>query len=113
MYGDFEYRERRYAFGNHILTLRTRVSITQIELAQYIGVHRRSVQNWETGESYPKADTLQRMIAVFLQRGAFREGNERMEAQTLWDEVAQDGSQALAAFDDIWFDQCLTRSPYT
>jgi WD40 repeat protein len=41
------YRARRYAFGQQLLTLRTRVALTQIALAEQIGVHRRSIQNWE------------------------------------------------------------------
>jgi transcriptional regulator with XRE-family HTH domain len=60
------YREHKYAFGQQLLTLRTHIALTQLELAEQIGVHRRSVQNWETGESYPKAETLQRLIATPL-----------------------------------------------
>ena len=48
------YRRVNYAFGNQLLQLRTRVALTQIALAVQVGVHRRSVQNWETGVSYPK-----------------------------------------------------------
>src|SRR3712207_9592924 len=77
-------RELRYAFGRQLLTLRTRAALTQSQLAEQVGVHRRSVQNWETGESYPKAETLQRLLAVFLQQHAFTEGHERGEAHALW-----------------------------
>ncbi len=52
------YRDHSYALGNHLLMLRTRVALTQIALAEQIGVHRRSVQNWETGVSYPKVEML-------------------------------------------------------
>src|SRR5688500_1319105 len=51
------YRELRYAFGRQVLTLRTRVALTQSALAAAVCVHPRSVQNWETGESYLKAET--------------------------------------------------------
>ncbi len=54
------YREHKYTFGQQLLTVRTRAALTQIELAEQIGVHRRSVQNCETGESYPKAGLLRR-----------------------------------------------------
>ena len=94
------YRELRYAFGRQVLTLRTRVALTQSALAAAVGVHRRSVQNWETGESYPKAETLQRLLAVFLQQHAFTPGNERAEAQALWRQAAQDGADLAAA--DRW-----------
>src|SRR5207247_4541109 len=65
------YRERKFAFGKHILSFRTRASLTQSALAEHVGVHLRSVQNWEAGESYPKAETLQRLIAVLLGFHAF------------------------------------------
>src|SRR3712207_643662 len=103
-------RERRYAFGRQVLTLRTQVALTQSALAAAVGVHRRSVQKWETGQSYPKAETLQRLLAVFLQQHAFTPGNERAEAHALWSQAAQDGPHALAAFDDAWFDRTLASS---
>ena len=90
------YRQRSYAFGQQLLSLRTRAHLTQIALAEQIGVNRRSVQYWETGESYPKADTLQRLITVLLSHHAFTEGQERMEAQALWSQAAQDGPHPLA-----------------
>ena len=84
------YRTYNYAFGNQVLLLRTRAALTQIALARQLGVHRRSVQNWETGVSYPKAETLQRLIALFLHHQAFMPGNERAEAQAFWDQAAHD-----------------------
>ena len=104
------YRELRYEFGNQILTLRTRAALTQSQLAEQVGVHRRSVQNWETGESYPKADTLQRLIAVLLRHAAFTAGEEHTEAQALWSQVEQDGPHPLPAFDDAWFARVLALS---
>src|SRR5262245_505687 len=104
------YRERRYAFGEQILSLRTRVSLTQVELAEQLGVHRRSVQNWETGASYPKAEQLQRLIAVFLRHHAFTRGDEREEAQALWERATQDGPLALAFFDKVWFERTLAQN---
>ena len=97
------YRTHNYAFGNQILLLRTRAALTQIALARQLGVHRRSVQNWETGVSYPKAETLQRLIALFVHHQAFMPGNERVEAQALWDQAADDSPTTLVAFDEVWF----------
>jgi len=48
------YRQYTYDLGNQLLILRTRIALTQIALAEAICVHRRSVQNWETGLSYPR-----------------------------------------------------------
>jgi len=50
------YRERDYAFGQVMLTLRTRLELTQTELANMLGVTRRAVIDWEGGLTYPKAD---------------------------------------------------------
>src|SRR6476646_9959669 len=97
------YRDHKYEFGNHLLILRRRVALTQIALAAAIGVHRRSVQNWETGLAYPKAELLQRLIAVFLRHHAFTPGNERVEAIALWEQAAHDGPHLLPAFDEGWF----------
>src|SRR5262249_28417065 len=71
------------------------------------GVHRRSVQNWETGVSYPKAEQLQRLIAVFLRHHAFTPGNERAEAHALWEHATQDGPHPLPFFDEVWFERTL------
>jgi WD40 repeat protein/class 3 adenylate cyclase/transcriptional regulator with XRE-family HTH domain len=101
------YRERRYALGQQLLTLRTRAALTQIALASQIGVNRRSVQNWETGESYPKAETLQRLLAVFLAQGVFTRGHEAEEAAQLWEQASQDAPHPLAAFDATWFARLL------
>jgi WD40 repeat protein/transcriptional regulator with XRE-family HTH domain len=98
------YRKHTYAFGKQVLALRTRAALTQTELAKQIDVHRRSIQNWETGESYPKAETLQLLIAVLLRHAAFTAGHERGEANALWASAAQDGSYPLAPFDEPWFD---------
>ena len=103
------YRAHHYEFGNQLLQLRTRVALTQIALAKQLGVHRRSVQNWETGVSYPKPETLQRLIAVFLAHQAFTPGSEQAEAQAFWDQATQDGPHTPVAFDDVWFARTLER----
>src|SRR5215831_17640623 len=48
------------------------------------GVSARAVQTWEAGLNYPSALSLQRMIALFLARGAFTAGRELEEAMALW-----------------------------
>jgi transcriptional regulator with XRE-family HTH domain len=98
------YRQRKYEFGQRLFDLRTRLALTQGQLAEQIGVHWHSVQKWETGESYPKAETLRRLIAVCLHHGAFTAGQEREEAQSLWQQVSDDGQRRLASFDHAWFD---------
>jgi len=101
------YRDNSYDLGNQLLILRTRIALTQIALAEQLGVHRRSVQKWETGLSYPKAEMLQRLIAVFLGHHAFTPGNERAEALALWEQAARDGPHPLPPFDEVWFARSL------
>src|SRR6266568_2095961 len=50
----YSYRERDYAFGQMMLTLRTTIGLTQAGLADRLGVSRRAVAEWEAGSSYPK-----------------------------------------------------------
>src|SRR5262249_46174392 len=92
---------------------RTRAGLTQIALAEHIGVHRRSLQNWETGESYPKAETLQRLIALFLAQGVFTVGQEAEEAAQLWEQASQDGPHSLAPFDVASFARLLAERAST
>ena len=107
------YRQRKYEFSKQLVQLRTRLVLTQGQLAEQIGVHWHSVQKWETGESYPKAETLQRLIAVCLRHHAFTIGSEREEAQALWRQVSEDGQRRLAPFDDTWFAHLLAERSST
>src|SRR5262245_57184919 len=65
------YPIRNYAVGQYLLTLRSRARLTQSELAERIGVHRRSVQKWESSETYPTVENLRTLIAVLLPLGGF------------------------------------------
>jgi transcriptional regulator with XRE-family HTH domain len=67
------YGERDYAFGQDIATLRTAMNLTQVALAQFLGVSRGAVLGWEAGSSYPKAASLKRFIRGMKRRSLFRE----------------------------------------
>jgi len=58
------YRERDYAFGQMILTLRTSLGLTQVRLADHLSVSRRSVAEWEAGSNSPKAECLKELITL-------------------------------------------------
>jgi len=62
------YRERDYAFGQAMLTLRTSIGLTQAGLADLLRVSRRAVAEWEGGSNYPKEQHLQHFIAVCVQQ---------------------------------------------
>jgi transcriptional regulator with XRE-family HTH domain len=76
---------RDYTFADRALALRQRAGLTQGELAALIGVGVRSVQAWEAALSYPVAERLQQLIALYLERGGFPAGREEEEATALWE----------------------------
>src|SRR5690349_15736165 len=80
----FSYRERDYAFGQQWLTLRTTIGMTQVGLAEYLGVSRQAVGDWEAGSSYPKAEHLKAFITLAVQHRAFHAHNEADEIRILW-----------------------------
>jgi len=54
-----------------MLALRTKIGLTQIELAQILGVSRRAVGDWEAGNSYPKLEHLKQLVVLALRHQAF------------------------------------------
>src|ERR1700692_4078349 len=66
-----QYRERDYAFGQLVLTLRTTLGLTQTGLADLLGISRRAVTEWEAGSNYPKAERLKAFIELGVQASAF------------------------------------------
>jgi len=80
----YSYRERDYAFGQMMLTLRTSIGLTQVGLADLLGVSRRAVAEWEAGSSYPKARHLKQVIVLGMQQQAFPGGREVEEIRALW-----------------------------
>lgn len=101
------YPTRYYAVSEFLLTLRSRAGLTQAALAAQIGLHRRSVQKWESGETYPSADNLYALITCFLALGAFAATHEAEEAAALWALVSQHAPQQFPPFDRRWFEQLL------
>src|SRR3989440_10131996 len=83
------YRERDYAFGQLVLTLRTTLGLTQAGLAEPLGGSRRAVAGWEGGLSYPKAERLKAFIALCVQQHAFAAGREEEEIRALWKAARQ------------------------
>jgi predicted ATPase/transcriptional regulator with XRE-family HTH domain len=105
------YKERKHDIGRRLLALRDRTRLTQTGLASLVGVNRRSIQNWEAGDTYPQGNHLERLIAVVLERGGFTPGREREEAEALWEQVSQDAPRPLPTFDAAWFDQLVAPRP--
>ncbi len=94
---------RDYGFADKALALRERAGLTQRELAALLTVSGRAVQAWEAGLSYPGAEHLTRLIALYVERGAFGVGREEDEAAALWEAVRAHAPRRTVPFDHGWF----------
>ena len=72
----YSYGERDYSFGQRMLSLRTRIGLTQAGLAKRLGVSRRAVSEWEAGSNYPTAVHLPHVLELGVRQRAFAPGRE-------------------------------------
>src|SRR5450432_3290229 len=100
------YRERDYAFGQIMLTLRTSIGLTQTGLAEVLDVTRRTVGEWETGGKYPKVAHLKQFIALAITYQAFHAGHEPEEIRSLWHAAHQ-----KVLLDELWLAHLLSDVP--
>jgi WD40 repeat protein/transcriptional regulator with XRE-family HTH domain len=98
-------------FRGLLLLLRGRAGLSQRELATRLGVSERAVQTWEAGTSYPSAEPLKSLIALYVTHGGFSPGQVAEEAQALWDTARDESSRLLPPFDDRWFATLPTSAP--
>src|SRR5437016_10262558 len=96
------YRERDYAFGQAMLTLRTSIGLTQAGLADLLHVSRRAIGEWEAGSNYPTAGHLKRLIALGVQQPAFAAGREVEEIRAFWQAAHQ-----KVLLDELWLAELL------
>src|SRR6266496_402637 len=96
------YRDRDYAFGQAMLTLRTVIGLTQAGLARHLGVSRKAVGEWEAGLTYPKAEYLKAFIALAAQQQAFPLGREEAEIRAFWHAAHQ-----KVLLDEAWLGTLL------
>jgi WD40 repeat protein/transcriptional regulator with XRE-family HTH domain len=96
------YRERDYAFGQLVLTLRTTIGLSQAALGERLRVSRRAVAEWEGGLSYPKTERLKQLITLGVQQHAFAAGREEEEIRALWKAAHQ-----KVLLDDAWLHDLL------
>lgn len=91
------YHERDYVFGQTMLNVRTRVGLTQAELAKTLDVSRKAIGDWERGVSYPQAKHLKQFIALAIQHRAFPAGRVAVEVRAMWSSAHQ-----KLPFDETW-----------
>src|SRR2546421_4846759 len=65
------YKSRDFEFGQLLLTLRKRASLTQEEVALQMDVTTKAIRNWEGGSNYPSDVNLQKLITLYLGQHAF------------------------------------------
>ena len=97
------------SFQGLLLRHRGRTGLTQRQLAERMGAHMRSVQEWETGGSYPGAERLQALIAALLESGGLQAGSETAEAEALWAAVPREAPRMQTPLDRAWLATLLTR----
>ena len=78
------YRGLDYESGKAIQSLRNAIGLTQVGLAEHLGVSVRTVKEWEAGGSYLKVERLKALIALAVQYQAFPKGSEAEEIRALW-----------------------------
>ena len=96
------YGEHDYDFGQIMLTLRSAIGLTQAGLAEWLGVSRRAVGEWEAGSSYPKAEHLKQLIELGVKQQAFPAGREAEEIRALWKAARQ-----RVLLDEHWLSSLL------
>src|SRR5437660_10423772 len=101
----YSYRERDYAFGQAMLSLRTDIGLTQAGLADLLSVSRRAVGEWEAGSSYPKAEHLKALLTLAVKQQAFPAGREEEEIRALWKAAHQ-----KVMLDESWLRDLLAPS---
>lgn len=47
---------------------RKKRKITQVELAEYMGVSQAMISKWERGDTYPRLDDVEKMRKIFKLR---------------------------------------------
>ena len=101
------YEERDYAFGQRMLTLRTRIGLTQASLAELLGITRKAIGRWEAGDTYPKVFHLQVLLAFALEQRAFPAGQEEEEIRAFWHAAHQ-----KVLLDEQWLRELLLSQPH-
>jgi len=94
---------RDYGFADQAVALRKRAGLTQRELGAMLGVSEKAIGAWEAGLTYPGAERLQPLIALYRARAAFGAGREQEEAAALWESVRARAPRRTPPFDPRWF----------
>ncbi|MBV9169007.1 MAG: helix-turn-helix domain-containing protein, partial [Chloroflexi bacterium] len=99
------------SFRDLLLRYRGRSGLTQRQLAERVGVHRRSVQEWEAGFTYPSTDRLESLVRVLVEAHGLTPDQGLAEAEALWAAVQREAPHVHSRFDQAWFERLAARHP--
>ena len=103
-----------YAFGNKIFELRTRINLSQTELAELVGVTNKAVSKWETGKAKPTTNVIRKLAALFKidinELLLMRNGERKMEISKI---VITGGPCAGKSTAMSWVQNAFTQMGYT
>ena len=78
-----KYKPTNDKLRDKLKNLREKIgSPVQEVIAKEIGVSLTTICNWESGTTKLKADNMKMLIAVYLRKGAFTQGQELRRSQT-------------------------------
>ncbi len=100
------YRDRDYPFGQTMLTLRSAMGLSQAGLADFLGISRRAVGEWEAGSKYPRVEHLKQFITLAVQQQVFPTGRESESIRALWSAARQ-----KVLLDETWLAALLELPP--
>jgi WD40 repeat protein/transcriptional regulator with XRE-family HTH domain len=98
---------RRQSVRDLLLRHRGRTGLTQHDVAERVGVHWRSLQDWENGATNPSPKRLEALIRVLLEADGLTPGQELAEAEALWAASEREAPRSRAPFDRDWFARLL------
>lgn len=98
------HRDPDYVFGQRMLTLRTNIGVTQDGLAAMLGITRKAIGRWESGEMYPIAAHLKALLALALQQRVFAAGQEEEAVRAFWHVAHQ-----KVLLDETWLHKLLSQ----
>ena len=103
-----------YTFGNKILEFRTKLNLSQTELAAMLGVTNKAVSKWETGKSKPTTNVIRKMAALFKidinELLLMRDEERKMEISKI---VITGGPCAGKSTAMSWVQNAFTQMGYT
>lgn len=95
-------------FGELLGNYTQKANLSQVQLAEQIGVSRRTVVAWMGGEYGPSEKNTYQLIQFFVAKGILVEPKE---AESFWNLACskQQGKSYKEAFNHNWFQQVLTK----